>query len=107
MRNQEFKVFDGQTWYENVCFNWGTQRLEQDGTSFFITPLEVRLYTGFRDRNGRKIYEGDKVSFYYKGQTVQADIIFHEFSGMFCLRWPDGYINQYPLNPDKYTLIDG
>ena len=106
MRNQEYKVFDGQTWQENVLFNFHTLQLEKEGKPLVVTPIEVRLYTGFKDRIGRKIYEGDKVSFYYKGGTVQARIIFHESSGMFCLLWPDGYINQYPLNPEKYTLVE-
>ena len=24
---------------------------------------------------------------------------------MFCLQWPDGYKNKFPMNPEKYPVV--
>lgn len=39
MRSQEYKVFNGQTWFENVWFNWHTLHSEEEGVPVVITPL--------------------------------------------------------------------
>jgi hypothetical protein len=62
-------------------------------------------FTGMHDKNGQPLHEGDTVRFYHKGQFVNCTIIYDIQSAMFCLKWPDGYINRYPMNPDTYEKI--
>jgi hypothetical protein len=79
------------------------------GIAFF--PIETKkwevvssdLFTGLKDKNEADIYERDKVKLYFKGQWVECEIVYH--NAMFCLKWPDGYINKHPLNPEKYEVI--
>ena len=66
--------------------------------------VKGRAFTGLLDRNGVKIFEGSKVKFMYKAQPVVCEIIFN--NGMFCLKWSDGYINQWALNPGNYEVVN-
>jgi hypothetical protein len=59
-------------------------------------------YIGMVDRNGTRIHEGDSVRFYYKGEMVICKVIYVAEWAMFCLQWPDGYKNKFPMNPEKY-----
>ena len=62
-------------------------------------------YTGMNDREGNPIHEGDSVQFYHKGETVTCKIIYAPEWAMFCLLWPDGYKNKFPMNPENYTVV--
>ena len=62
-------------------------------------------YFGMKDKDGNDLHEGDFVRFYFKGEFVMCRIIYEAEWGMFCLLWPDGYKNKYPLNPDKYERV--
>lgn len=79
-----------------------------------VHPESVAQYIGMNDKNGKEIYGsvyldgkltrgGDTVGFFYKGKAVRCDIVFHD--GMFCLRWPDGYINRHHLNGERYEIL--
>lgn len=61
------------------------------------------LYSGLFDKNNVEICEGDSVILYHKGASHICKIIFHE--GMFCLKWSDGYINQYQLNSKSLEVV--
>ncbi len=61
-------------------------------------------FIGMHDKNGRPIHEGDTVSFYYKGNMATCVIVYVPEWAMFCLQWPDGYKNKFPLNPEKYEV---
>lgn len=61
------------------------------------------LLSGELDINGKEICEGDKVKLYYRGSWHECIIVYCE--GMFCLKWPDGYINKFQLNGSKYEII--
>ncbi len=54
------------------------------------------------DKNGSPLHEGDAVKLYHKGEWVICKIIYAPELAMFCLQWPDGYVNKYPLNPERY-----
>ncbi len=62
------------------------------------------LYSGLFDKNKKEICEGDSVRLYYKGQFVICEIIYKD--GLFCLKWPDGYINNYMLTPSNLEIVD-
>ncbi|MCD6065401.1 MAG: hypothetical protein K0S33_227 [Bacteroidetes bacterium] len=58
------------------------------------------------DKNGNQICEGHDVKFYYKGEYVTCTVVYSKEAAMFCLKWPDGYINKHPMNPDKYEVVN-
>ena len=62
-------------------------------------------FIGMFDKNGSPIHEGDSVQFYYKGETVTCKVVYVAEWAMFCLQWPDGYRNKFPMIPEKYEVI--
>lgn len=70
-----------------------------------ITTVTGFISTGEFDKNRREIFEGDSVKLYYKGAFYICTIVFVE--GIFCLKWPDGYINKYPLNSSQLEVVNG
>jgi len=62
-------------------------------------------FIGMFDMNGKPIHEGDSVQLYYKGEFVICKIIYAPDWAMFCLQWPDGYKNKFPMDPGKYQVV--
>ena len=62
-------------------------------------------FTGMSDINGKPIHEGDSVQLYYKGEFVICKIIYAPDWAMFCLHWPDGYKNKFPMDPEKFHVV--
>ena len=73
---------------------------KQDLSEFFKGE-----FIGMFDMNGKPIHEGDLVQLYYKGEFVTCKIIYAPDWAMFCLQWPDGYKNKFPMDPEKYQVV--
>lgn len=69
------------------------------------TELFKGQFTGMVDMNGKPIYEGYSVRLYHRGEFVICKIVYAPEWAMFCLQWPDGYKNKFPLNPEKYQVV--
>lgn len=71
-----------------------------------------KLCTGLKDKLKQDLFEGDVVEFPYKNfnnnaskqEKVRCLIVWNP-TGMWSLKWKDGYINGAVLNPEKYTRI--
>lgn len=62
-------------------------------------------FIGLSDKNGKPIHEGNSVRLYYKGEYVICKIIYKPEWAMFCLKWPDGYENKFPLNGQDLEVL--
>lgn len=62
-------------------------------------------FIGMYDKNNDPIHEGHQVKLYYKGEVVTCKIVYVSDWAMFCLEWPDGYRNKFPMNPEKYEIV--
>jgi hypothetical protein len=63
-------------------------------------------FIGMYDKNSKPIHEGDTVQFYYKGELVTCKVVYVPEWAMFCLQWKDGYKNKFPMNPERYEVVD-
>jgi hypothetical protein len=69
--------------------------------------LFEKQFIGLRDKHANKIHEGDFVRFYHKGNFVDCEIVYLNEMAMFALKWPDGYINKFPIsNSEKMEVIE-
>ena len=78
-----------------------SDQVDQQETSHLFKGAFIGMY----DQDGNMLHEGDRVRFYHKGQFVICRIIYVTEWAMFCLQWPDGYRNKWPINPEKYQLV--
>lgn len=69
-----------------------------------IIEIEGELCSNLIDKTGKEIIENDEVKLFHYGKPHICKIIFEH--GMFCLKWPDGYINKHPLSPERLEVID-
>jgi hypothetical protein len=106
-----------RVWYENKLYihvgydtysngSSAVRLFDEKEISFLPDPnksLTTMLWTGLKDKMNMDIWEGDIVECYYKGKNERSEIVFTD--GLFCLKWKDGYINKYQLNPSNYKIV--
>lgn len=54
----------------------------KDGTNYLVNPKTVGQYTGFTDKEGIKIFEGDIISYFNK-DFLNSEVIFDKGAFMF------------------------
>jgi uncharacterized phage protein (TIGR01671 family) len=105
-REIEFRGFDGTKWYYgdlkyNIKVDVAMIHIYEKDGSFYrqynVDPDTVGQFTGLRDKNGKKIYEGDVVRHPYvdpifrdlveskDGEGVTSEIVFHD--GAFVVKY--------------------
>lgn len=97
MRNIKFRVWDkdlkqmhtcGQDVHDSMTFDENNiaQYYNLQNGCGSPTTYELMQYTGLKDKNGKKLYEGDIVSFRFKKDRKElADLIgFIEYQTQYC-----------------------
>jgi len=100
MREAKFRAWDGIRKKMSEPFNLYMLKdgyfIDREGTAeastFILSDCDILQYTGLKDKNGEKIYEGDVVKgIFYEGKLETMKIEWHE-------RMAGFIISGYPMH---------
>lgn len=87
-RETEFLLF--YTKYTHKDTPWGIQYTARHHTLYKSDELEIELFTGFYDRAGEKVYEGDILGFEDRGEYAVCNVFYNKDKAMFVAIVPVG-----------------
>ena len=80
-RETEFLLFYNK--YTHKDTPWGIQYTARHHTFYKSDELEIELFTGFYDRAGEKVYEGDILGFEDRGEYAACSVSYNKNEAMF------------------------